>query len=93
MKTGISLLCDKLESAGFECSVEKPVSSSSDSKHVLKITRSDGKSITQTLNQLAYMYGTLTFYHLEPEDAIDNLLSVIQANFNVINNNLDGTDK
>lgn len=71
-KSGLSLLYEKLEKQGFK--ISEPNTSFGENNGTIEITDSQGYTIKQNLHNLSKVYGGLTFYHMSPENAIDEII-------------------
>lgn len=59
--------------------------SSGESNGNFKIKNEEGKETTQNFKRIAEVYGTLAFYHFEPEDAISEIFNLIEMQLEILN--------
>jgi len=74
--TGLFLFNEEVKKRGYSISVVD--TSRGDSNGDFIISSSVGKTTKQNYKRIAEIYGTLTFYHYEPEEAIDQIFELIE---------------
>lgn len=82
--TGLELFYEEVKKRNY--TIGETDTSRGDSNGDFMLTNAVGKTSKQNYKKLAEVYGTLVFYHFEPEEAILQLFEFIDVSFN--NNNL-----
>lgn len=83
--TGLELFYEELKKRDYNMS--DPDVSRGDKNGNVEIYCKGGKSTVQNLKKIAELYGTLTFYHYEPKEAMDQIFELIQLQMNSSNLN------
>lgn len=78
---GIEMFYMELENRGY--TIGETDTSKGETNGNFKIFRKDGKEITQNFKMVSEIYGTLTFYHFTPEDAIRQIFEMIEIQMNL----------
>jgi hypothetical protein len=84
MKKGLDILIDKCEELNIEFNISK-INLNYDGlvdpliKGFIKIKTPNG-NVDVSLENISTMYGNLTFFYLNPEEAIDQILDILTNN-------------
>lgn len=78
--TGLEILIEKLNEKGYVFG--ETDSSKGDSNGNFELTDPKGKTTIQNYKRISEIYGSLTFYHLSPEQAIDQIVQMIEMQIN-----------
>lgn len=79
--TGLELLIEKLNEKGFSFG---PVNiSQDDSNGNFELINSNGESTIQNYKRISEIYGSLTFFHFSPEQAIEQIIEMIDMQINI----------
>ena len=78
--TGLELFYEEAKKRDY--TIGETDTSKGDSNGDFIMTNVVGKTSKQNFKKLAEIYGTLTFYHFQPEDAIVQLFDLIDVSFN-----------
>lgn len=78
--TGLQLLINELEKNNYK--IGETDTSKGESNGNFIIYNPMGNITTQNYKRLSELYGTLTFYHFSPEEAISEIIKMIEISFN-----------
>ena len=84
--TGLELFHEEVKKRNYSVSVVDV--SRGESNGDFTISSSSGKTTKQNYKSIAELYGTLTFYHFEPQEAIEQIFEMIELSIN--NPNING---
>lgn len=79
--TGIEILLDKLGEKGY--TIGSANISNSDSNGDFEITNLQGRSTTQNYKRIAETFGSLSFFHFSAEEAIDQIINMIEMQIDI----------
>lgn len=77
--TGLELLIKELENKNYK--IGETDTSKGENNGNFIISSPMGKITTQNYKRLSELYGTLTFYHFSPEQAISEIIQMIEISF------------